>query len=123
MIVDLQQEREIKALIDQLGKVISATPETINRTFDYLASDLAMVDTVKTKTVSIRFPKELLEWIDRYSRIKSLNDDTRITRNNIVINFLETMKAIIEYREKTEWGRSHVEEIEAVLNEARKQQS
>ena len=66
-IVDLQKEREIKVLIDKLGKLISTNPNTVKRTFDYL--DGENMDTEKTKTVSVRFPIELLDWIDSYSRI------------------------------------------------------
>ena len=115
-IVDLNEEREIKALINKLGQLISADSEVNNRTFDYLNEELAAVDTDKTRTVSIRFPLELLKWIDSYSRLEAVKNETRITRNSIIVNFLETMKAVIEYREKTEWGHSHQDEIAEVVN-------
>ena len=75
-----------------------------------------------TQVVSLRIDRKLLEWIDRYVRIAAVNNDARISRNSVINGFLETMKAVIEYREKTEWGRSHVEEIEAVLSKARADQ-
>lgn len=98
-IVDLNKEREINTLIHKLGKLISVDPDLNERTFEYLNGDTAMVDTDKTKTVSVRFPVELLKWIDSYSRIAAVNTETRITRNTTVVGFLETMKALMEYQE------------------------
>lgn len=115
-IVDLNKEREISALINKLGKLISADPDLNERTFDYLLNEeTVMVDTDKTKTVSVRFPIELLKWIDGYSRVVAINEDTRITRNATIIGFLETMKGVIEYQEKNVWGNSHLDEIRKVL--------
>ena len=114
-IVDLNKEREINTLIHKLGKLISVDPDLNERTFEYLNGDTAMVDTDKTKTVSVRFPVELLKWIDSYSRIAAVNTETRITRNTTVIGFLETMKALMEYQEKTVWGKSHQDMIKEVL--------
>ena len=117
-IVDLDKERQINTLIHKLGKLISVDPDLNERTFEYLNGDTAMVDTDKTKTVSVRFPIELLKWIDSYSRIAAVNTETRITRNTTVIGFLETMKALMEYQEKTVWGKSHQEMIADVLNQS-----
>ena len=116
-IVDLNKEREISALINKLGNLISADPDLNERTFDYLLNEeTVMVDTDKTKTVSVRFPIELLQWIDSYSRIAAVNTETRITRNTTVIGFLETMKALMEYQSKTQWGgKSHQQMIKEVL--------
>ena len=119
-IVDLNKEREISALINKLGKLISADPDLNERTFDYLLNEeTVMVDTDKTKTVSVRFPIELLQWIDSYARISAVNQETRITRNAIIINFLENMKSIYEHQSKTQWGgKSHQEMIADVLNQS-----
>ena len=76
----------------------------------------------ETRVVGIRFPVELLEWIDRYSRILAVDENKRVTRNQVVIGFLESMKSIVEYREQHEFNGSHVEEIEKVIELARKQQ-
>ena len=115
-IVDLNREREINTLIHKLGKLISVDPDVNDKTFDYLLNeDNEMVDTDKTKTVSVRFPIELLKWIDGYSRVVAINEDTRITRNATIIGFLETMKGVIEYQEKNVWGNSHLDEIRKVL--------
>ena len=119
-IVDLQKEREIKTLIDKLGKLISVNDETVKRTFDYLNGET--MDTEKTKTVSVRFPIELLEWIDNYSRILAVDQKKRVTRNMTVIGFLETMKSIVEYREQHEFEGTHIEEIERIIALARSQQ-
>lgn len=115
-IIDLQNEREIKVLIDKLGKLISTNPDTVKRTFDYLESEV--MDTEKTKTVSVRFPIELLDWIDRYSRILAIDEKKRVTRNMVVIGFLEQMKAITELQ----FDGKHIEEIEKIIAMARSQQ-
>ncbi len=116
-IVDLNKEREINTLIHKLGKLISVDPDVNNETFDYLRNgETVMVDTDKTKTVSVRFPIELLKWIDSYARIVAVNKETRITRNTVIINFLENMRAIYEHQSKTQWGgKSHQEMIKEAL--------
>ena len=119
-VIDLNKEREIKTLIDKLGTLISVDDETVKRTFDFLGGET--MDTDKTKTVSVRFPIELLDWIDRYSRILAVDENKRVTRNMVVINFLETMKAVIEYREQHEFNGTHVEEIEKIIAIAKDQQ-
>lgn len=120
-LVDFQNEREIKVLIDKLSQLISTHPDTAKRTFEYLNGEA--MDTEKTKTVSVRFPVELLDWIDNYSRILAVDQKKRVTRNMVVIGFLEQMKSIIEYREQHEFDGTHVEEIEKVIDLARSQQS
>ena len=114
-IIDLNREREINTLINKLGKLINVDPQLNERTFDYLNGDNEMPDTDKTKTVSVRFPIELLEWIDGYSRISAVNMKSRITRNATVVGFLETMRAIIQHQEKTQWGKSHQDMIKELL--------
>jgi len=122
-IVDLNKEREINVLIDKLGKAIS-TDSTLNkRTFDLLNGELATMDTEKTRTTSVRFPIELLKWIDSYARIVAVNQEERITRNTVIISFLEMAKATIEHREKNEWGMSHQDKIKEVLEAGIKRQS
>ena len=70
----------------------------------------------ETRVIGIRFPIELLQWIDSYSRIAAVNTETRITRNTTVIGFLETMKALMECQSKTQWGgKSHQQMIKEVL--------
>lgn len=117
-IVDLNREREIKVLIDKLGSLISTDSNLNERTFAYLNGDTDMVDTDKTKTVSVRFPVELLKWIDSYARVAAFNEDERVTRNTVIIGFLESWKAVIEHQEKTLWGKPHVEMINDVLSGA-----
>lgn len=88
-------------------------------TYEYAA----MVDKDKeTRVVGIRFPVELLSWIDRYSRIEAVTGDKRVTRNATVIGFLEMAKGIIEYREQHEFEGTHIEEIEKILAVARSRQ-
>ena len=56
-----------------------------------------------------------MNWIDSYSRIAAVNSESRITRTDTVVGFLETMKALMEYQEKTVWGKSHQDMIKEVL--------
>jgi len=65
--------------------------------------------------ITARIPKSLLDWIDSYSRIAAVNQETRFTRTDTVVGFLETMKALMEYQEKTVWGKSHQDMIREVL--------
>lgn len=76
----------------------------------------------ETRVVGIRFPVELLNWIDRYSRLEAVTGDKRVTRNMTVISFLEMAKGIIEYREQHEFEGTHIEEIEKAIALARSQQ-
>ena len=79
--------------------------------------DAEMIDkNNETRVIGIRFPVDLLEWVDSYSRIQSIDKNQRITRNSVVIGFLETMKAIVEHQEKTRWGKSHQEMIREILS-------
>lgn len=47
---------------------------------------------MEKKTISIRLPVELLHWIDFYARIASINQQKSITRNHVIVEFLEAMK-------------------------------
>lgn len=116
-VVDLNKEREIKTLIDKLGKLISVKQETIERTIDYL-NEVNTMDTEKTRTVSVRFPIELLDWIDSYSRIAAVNQESRVTRNMVVINFLELMRATMQRLEQSDWGCSHQTMIQKAIDDA-----
>jgi hypothetical protein len=79
---------------------------------------VAMAHSEETRVVGIRFPVELLDWIDRYSRILAIDEKKRVTRNMVVIGFLEQMKAITELQ----FDGKHIEEIEKVIAMARSQQ-
>lgn len=49
---------------------------------------------------TVRVPVDLLKWIDRYTLIKSLDKEIRMTRNSVINSFLEQMREIIELQEK-----------------------
>jgi len=51
-------------------------------------------EDVESKVVGIRFPVELLNWIDAYSRERAFKEGKRVTRNNVVISILEAQRAI-----------------------------
>ncbi len=74
--------------------------------------------------ITARLPKSLVDWIDSYSRIAAVNSESRITRTDTVVGFLETMRAIIQHQEKTQWGgKSHQQMIADVLNQSNEEQS
>lgn len=58
------------------------------------------MDKSQTKVIGVRFPIELIEWIDHYSRIAALKRQERVTRNSVIIEFIEIMK--IYYSDKHE---------------------
>lgn len=121
--VDLDKKRKINQLIHQLGCLIEDNPSFIQRTFEYLKGDEMPKHADGSTTVSVRFPNELLKWIDSYSRIVAVNREIRTTRNSTIINFLELMKGIFEERSKTEWdGRTHIEEMKRVIEQVHKRE-
>ena len=57
-------------------------------------------EDVESKLVGIRFPVELLNWIDAFSREKAFREGRRVSRNNVVIDALEAQRAIELGKEK-----------------------
>lgn len=74
-----------------------------------------------TKIQSIRIPVDLLKWIDGYTAIQAIIGEKRINRNQVIVGFLETMKAVIEHQE-AQSGFSHTEAIKSLIAKAKKQQ-
>lgn len=111
-VIDLQEIAAGDALV---AIVVNRNPEG----FDRIIHDQEFMNMAheeeETRVVGVRFPISLLKWLDSYSRIAAFNTETRITRNATIIGFLETMRALVEYREKTEWGKSHQEMIKEAL--------
>ena len=117
-VIDLNQEREINELIDKLGSLMSNDQTMTDRTISVINGSLEMKSDGNV-LLSVRVPKELMEWIDSYSRIAAVNSESRITRTDTVVGFLETMRAIIQHQERTQWGgKSHQEMIADVLNQS-----
>ena len=113
-VIDLNRELEINALVDKLGSLISDDQPMTERTISVLKEGKEMKSDGNT-LLSVRVPKELMNWIDSYSRIAAVNSESRITRTDTVVGFLETMKALMEYQEKTVWGKSHQDMIKEAL--------
>lgn len=113
-VINLNQEREINELIDKLGSLMTNDQSMTERTISVVNGSLEMKSDGNV-LLSVRIPKELMDWIDSYSRIAAVNQETRITRTDTVVGFLETMKALMEYQEKTVWGKSHQDMIREVL--------
>jgi len=109
-----QNQRDIKKLDDMIGD----DQQLRGRTMEYLKNSKGKVEN---KIQSIRIPVELLEWIDSYTAIQAIIGKKRINRNQVIVGFLETMKAVIEYQE-TQSGFSHTEAIKALVEKARLQQ-
>ena len=57
-------------------------------------------EDTESKVVGIRFPVELLNWIDAFSREKAFREGRRVSRNNVVIDALEAQRAIELGKEK-----------------------
>ena len=114
-VIDLNQEREINELIDKLGSLMGNDQTMTERTISVFNGSLEMKSDGNA-LLSVRIPKELMDWIDSYSRIAAVNQEIRITRTETVVGFLETMRVIIERQEKTQWGGvSHQEMIRRAL--------
>lgn len=116
-VINLNEEREINELIDKLGSLMANDETMTERTISVVNEGLEMKSDGNA-LLSVRVPKELMDWIDSYSRIAAVNSESRITRTDTVVGFLETMKALMEYQEKTVWGKSHQEMIADVLNQS-----
>ena len=56
----------------------------------------------ESKVVGIRFPIELLNWIDAFSREKAFKEGKRVTRNNVVIELIEAARAVEATKPNTE---------------------
>ena len=122
-VIDLNQEREINELIDKLGSLMTNDQPMTERTISVLKEGKEMKSDGNT-LLSVRVPKELMNWIDSYSRIAAVNSESRITRTDTVVGFLETMRAIIQHQEKTQWGgKSHQQMIADVLASTNEEQS
>lgn len=118
-VIDFNKEKEINNLIHQLGYLIQHDHQLNERTFEYLGSEEMPKHSDGSTTVSVRFPNELLKWIDSYSRIVACNREIRTTRNSTIVGFLGLMRDIFELQSKEQWdGRSHIEEIKRIMTVA-----
>ena len=119
-VIDLQEIAAGDALV---AIVVNRNPDGFNRIIHNRELIKMAIEDEDTRVVGVRFPISLLKWMDSYSRIAAVNSESRITRNSTIIGFLETMKALMEYQEKTVWGKSHQEMIADVLASTNAEQS
>lgn len=119
-VIDLQEIAAGDALV---AIVVNRNPDGFNRIIHNRELIKMAIEDEDTRVVGVRFPISLLKWLDSYSRIAAVNSESRITRNSTIIGFLETMKALMEYQEKTVWGKSHQEMIADVLASTNEEQS
>ena len=114
-VINLSEEREINELIDKLGSLMANDETMTERTISVVNEGLEMKSDGNA-LLSVRVPKELMDWIDSYSRIAAVNSESRITRTDTVVGFLSMMRSIVEHQEKTQWGMSHQDKIKEALN-------
>lgn len=86
-IIDLNEEREITALINKLGAVISSDPDCANRAKDFLYRDSSMKNS-ESLMVSVRMPKALIENIDECAREIAYNEKRRVTRSTLITEWM-----------------------------------
>jgi len=99
-VTDLQQEREINALIDQLGQFISVNPDIAERTFAALDGDLEMLPNKEAGLLSVRLPKALINRIDDAAREVAYREKRKVTRSTLVVEWLEA--SVKEYEKHRE---------------------
>mgnify|MGYP003373911622 CR=1 FL=1 len=87
-VIDLEGVARSDALMDL---VFSRNPDL--RLPSYEETKMSF-DETDSKVVGIRFPMELLNWIDAYSREKAFKEGKRVTRNNVVIEMIEAARAV-----------------------------
>lgn len=113
-VIDLQEIAAGDALV---AIVVNRNPDGFNRIIHNREFIKMAVEDEETRVVGVRFPVSLLKWLDSYSRIAAVNSESRITRNSVIVGFLETQKALMEHISKTQWGgKSHQQMIADVLN-------
>ena len=120
-VIDLQEIAAGDALV---AIVVNRNPDGFNRIIHNREFIKMAVEDEETRVVGVRFPVSLLKWLDSYSRIAAVNSESRITRNSVIVGFLETQKALMEHISKTQWGgKSHQQMIADVLNQSNEEQS
>lgn len=68
-------------------------------------------------TISIRIDNDLLTWLERYVRITAASMDIKMSRNSVICGMLQTMREIVEYREKNEWdGKTQIEKVQEIMD-------
>lgn len=85
-VVDLDNERELNALTNKLGRIISGNPECVERTFAALSGELEMKE--ETCLLSVRVSKALADQIDEIARELAFNEKRKVTRSALVTTWL-----------------------------------
>ena len=88
-VTDLEQERELNALTHKLGRIISSNPECIERTVAVLNGELDMKQ--ETCLLAVRVPKTLMAQIDEIAREIAFHEQRKVTRNSLVVGWLNRM--------------------------------
>jgi hypothetical protein len=88
-VIDLQKEREINALIDRYGQLISDNPDRAERDFAALDGDLEMIPNNEAGLLSVRLPKALINRIDDAAREVAYREKRKVTRSTLVAEWLE----------------------------------
>ena len=85
-VADIQNEREINALIHNLGAVIGGNQDAIDRTFKYLEEKRMGNEQM---VISVRLPESLVDRIEEHARLLAYQEKRRITRNSMIGEILE----------------------------------
>jgi hypothetical protein len=88
-VIDLQQEREINALVDKLGQLISDNPGIAERTFSVLDGELEMIPNKEAGLLSVRLPKTLINRIDDAAREVAYREKRKVNRSTLVAEWLK----------------------------------
>ena len=86
-VADIQNEREINALIHNLGAVIGGNQDAIDRTFKYLEEK--RMGSNEQMVISVRLPESLVDRIEEHARLLAYQEKRRITRNSMIGEILE----------------------------------
>ena len=92
-VISLNDEREISALVDKLGQLISVNPDCAHRTKAALYGELEMKNS-DSVLISIRLPKALVASLDEVSREQAYREKRKVTRSTLVVDWLDTMLKI-----------------------------
>lgn len=114
-VIDLNKH-SVNKLIDQLADLVSDDKQLFDRTICYLNHNGDHMS--ESRNMSVRLPNDLIDWLEGYASIQAVLTKKRVTRNGVIVNFLEMMRMIIEYEEQKS-GYSHKQLIKELIDKAK----
>lgn len=117
-VMNLEGIRRADAMVD---KALALNPNVLDRLTN---EDIEMEYKYgeESRVVGIRFPVPLLEWLDDHTRELAFTERRKITRNQVIITFLEFCRAFSELHKS---GQGDNEELvqQVFLDLVKKQNS